>query len=83
MVLVGRRTKQFQMHDSRFKKVHFPGYCVGHIEVGKVQTELKNSVLPILQNCHLDRASCKPEVHITSFFLCPTAYAMTDFQKYH
>lgn len=42
----------------------FPAYCVGHIEVAKVQTELKNSVLPILQNCQLDRASCKPEAHI-------------------
>ena len=64
MVLVRRQTKWFQMHDSRFKKVHFPGYCVSHIDVGKVQIELQNSVLLILQNGHLDRASCKPEVHI-------------------
>ena len=36
MVLVRRQTKWFQMHDSRFRKVHFPAYYVGHIEVGKV-----------------------------------------------
>jgi len=70
------------MLDNRLKNAYLPGYCVSRIEVAKVRTALRNSVPVILKIASWIELQVNLRFTL-SFFLCPTARAMTDFQKYH